>query len=123
MLAGDTGLDGSFDATEVGWLAQSASEYDGPGKGFGEGESSALLDRPPSVGKNKQYREHYSPNYDEQSGSEADICTQPKEVAPFCSGYGSEFLPQRAGGKCAAKPQDRSAHEDRQGSSEQKTRQ
>ena len=31
MLAGDTGLNGSFDATEVGWLAQYASDYDGPG--------------------------------------------------------------------------------------------
>lgn len=34
MLAGDTGLNGSFDATEVGWLAQYASDYDGPGKGW-----------------------------------------------------------------------------------------
>ena len=34
MLAGDTGLNGSFDATEVGWLAQYASDHDGPGKGW-----------------------------------------------------------------------------------------
>ena len=33
MLAGDTGLNGSIDATEVGWLAQYASVHDGPGKG------------------------------------------------------------------------------------------
>ena len=33
MLAGDTGLHGSFDATEVGWLAQYASDYGGPRKG------------------------------------------------------------------------------------------
>ena len=121
MLAGDTGLDGSFDATEVGWLAHYASDYDGPGKGFVEGESSALLDRPPSIGKDRQYREHHSRSYDEESGSEAYIRTQPKEVAPFCSGYGSDFLPQRAGGKCAAKPQDRSAHENRHESNERKT--
>ena len=33
MLAGDTGLNGSFDATEVGGVAQYASGYHGPGKG------------------------------------------------------------------------------------------
>jgi hypothetical protein len=32
MLAGDTSLNGSFDATEVGWLAKYASDYDGPAK-------------------------------------------------------------------------------------------
>lgn len=39
MLPGDTGLNSSFDATEVGWLAQFASDYDGPGKGSFSGVS------------------------------------------------------------------------------------
>ncbi len=34
MLPGDTGLNSSFDATELGWLAQFASDYDGPANGF-----------------------------------------------------------------------------------------
>ena len=33
MLAGDTGLNGSFDATVMGWLTQYASDYNGPGPG------------------------------------------------------------------------------------------
>jgi hypothetical protein len=34
MLAGDTGLNGSFEATEVRGVAQYASDYHGPGKGL-----------------------------------------------------------------------------------------
>jgi hypothetical protein len=54
MLAGDTGLNGSFDATEAGWLAQYASDYDGPGKGsnvarFRKGVSSCFGFLEPSV--------------------------------------------------------------------------
>lgn len=38
MLAGDTGSNGLLDATEVGEVAQYASDYHGPGNGsiFGE---------------------------------------------------------------------------------------
>jgi hypothetical protein len=43
MLAGDTGLNGSFDATEVGWLAPYALDYDGPGNGGFDGPSQKTL--------------------------------------------------------------------------------